>query len=81
MTCRDEILECVAQIIANTGKNEFSIEDVIQAMTDRGSQYQDSTIRTHVAARMCTNAPQNHAVKYHDLERIETGLSRLLERK
>jgi hypothetical protein len=79
MTCRSEILKCIAEIKLNTGRDEFSIEDVIQAMVTRRTGYKESTIRTHITSRMCANASQNHAVKYRDIERIATGLYRLAD--
>jgi len=79
MTCRDEILECVQQIIRNTGKNEFTIEDVLGWMKNNGTTYKESTIRTHITSRMCKNAPQNHQVKYADFERIDHGIYRLVK--
>ena len=43
----------------------------------RPSGYAESTIRTHVTSRMCGNAPDNHAVTYDDLVRIDAGRYRL----
>jgi hypothetical protein len=77
MTCRDEILDCTRQITANKGENFFSIQDILDNMHQMHTRYEDSTIRTHITSRMCANAPQNHAVKYNDLERIGHGLYKL----
>jgi hypothetical protein len=79
MTCRDEILDCVDQIIKNSGNNQFQISDVMQCMKAIGTQYKESTIRTHIVSRMCKNAPKNHAVKYNDFERIDFGKYRLIK--
>lgn len=79
MTCRDEILECVNQIIRDSGINHFYLEDVIHCMKLKGSMYQESTIRTHISSRMCRNAPQHHQVRFEDLERIGHGKYRLIQ--
>lgn len=78
MTCRDEIITCAKAIIDQQGVNEFSIADILEGMRRNGTQYADSTIRTHIVSKMCVNAPPNHDVRYADLERIDRGLYRFL---
>jgi hypothetical protein len=73
MSCRDEILR-VVQVL---GKKEFSVQEIVDSMRASGTVYGESTIRTHVASRMCANAPQNHAVKYNDFIRIRHGTYKL----
>ena len=51
----------------------FSIEELVAEARRMGASQTDSTLRTHLSSVMCTNAPQNHLVKYHDLIRIERG--------
>lgn len=75
MTCRDEILVAVAAL-ERRGIDVFSPADVIAEMRRAGSQYAESTIRTHVVSRLCRNAPDHHAVTYPDLERVGEGLYR-----
>ena len=75
-TCRDEILECAHAVAGRSGT--FTIQDIINCMEKRGSRYKESTIRTHITSRMCSNAPDSHAVTYRDLERTERGNYRLL---
>jgi hypothetical protein len=77
MTCRDEILECAREVMRQSGLDYFTIPEIIGCMAKRGSQYAESTIRTHIVSRMCKNAPENHAVTYSDLERTERGEYRL----
>ena len=77
MTCRDEVLACANNIVQRKGKNEFSLGEILAYMKSTGTKYKESTIRTHVTARMCSNAPKHHASKYHDFERISHGLYRL----
>lgn len=71
MTARDEILEAL-DVLGNT----FTPDDVVRDMRPRGSSYAESTIRTHVVSRMCSNAPDNHARTYDDLERVRDGVYR-----
>ena len=78
MTCRDEILISVKQIISSKGINEFSIIEVIRQMKANGTEFAESTIRTHITSRLCANAPDNHIVTYNDFERIDKGRYRLL---
>ena len=78
MTCRDEILEMATRLMRRNGENTFSLADLIAEMTSSGTSYQASTIRTHVTSRLCTNAPDHHAVTYPDLERVASGRYRLV---
>lgn len=55
MTCRDEILVAARALAGRAADSTFTIEDVISELRGRGSRYPDSTLRTHVASRMCTN--------------------------
>lgn len=61
-----------------SGLDYFTIPEIVSCMAKRGSQFAESTIRTHIASRMCVNAPDNHAVTYQDLERTERGQYRFL---
>lgn len=76
MTARDEILEAIPAVVRSDGT--FTLESILQELRRRGSEYAESTIRTHVVSRMCANSPENHAVSYDDLERVETGVYRRL---
>ena len=78
MTCRDEILETATRLMRHNGEDTFSLADLIAEMTSSGTSYQESTIRTHVTSRLCTNAPDYHAVTYPDLERVASGRYRLV---
>jgi len=78
MTCRDEILKCIHQITSGQPDVEFDADEVLRCMRGKGSAYAESTIRTHIASRMCGNAPDNHAVVYDDIERARPGKYRLL---
>lgn len=71
MTARDEILQAL-EVLGDT----FSPDDVVREMRRRGSSYAESTIRTHVVSRMCSNASDNHAKTYDDFERVADGVYR-----
>lgn len=79
-TCRDEILAAIRSIGRRSSSDRFTIQQVNDEMSARGTTYSESTIRTHIASRMCRNAPDNHAVVYDDLERIDRGEYRLTRR-
>lgn len=74
MTCRDEILNSVREIIKAKGKNEFTAAEVIRAMQTKGTKFEASTIRTHISSKLCADAPDNHGKTYNDFERVGHGL-------
>lgn len=79
-TCRDEILKCVKRVTTAKGTSSFTIVEIVACMRARGTAYAESTIRTHIASRMCRDAPDNHAVTYTDLDRVGRGVYRLRRR-
>lgn len=76
MTCRDGVLAAFTRRRARTSHEAFSLEEIVREVRSLGSDYRESTIRTHVISRMCANAPDHHAVVYDDLERVDHGLYR-----
>jgi len=79
MTCRDEIIDVVHQIVESKGKNEFTIPEVIDQMANNGTQYTNNGIRTEICNRLCVNSPKNHAVKHDDFERVDRGVYKILD--
>lgn len=77
-TCREEILQTVKFIINEKGVNEFTVKEVVQYMTKNNTTFKESTIKTHITSRCCSNSPQNHPVVYNDFKRIKPGLYMLL---
>ena len=75
MTARAEILAAIPAAAASD--RTVSVDDLIREMRRRGSNYADSTIRTHVGSRMCANAPANQATTLDDVERAAPGVYRL----
>lgn len=77
MTARNEVLAAAKRLAAASPDGAFHIDDVVRTLREQGSAYAESTIRTHVASRMCANAPGNHAKTYDDLVSIGGGRYRL----
>jgi hypothetical protein len=78
MPAHIEVLNAAKSIVKRTGKNEFSIEDVLREMTQSGTTYLESTIRTQVSSRLCVNCPAHHAKRYPYFERTDHGKYRLI---
>jgi hypothetical protein len=72
MTARLEILDAARALTAR-GQSPFSPQQLIQEVQRRGTQYAESTLRTHIVSAMCVNAPEHHAVRYPDLYRVDRG--------
>lgn len=77
-TCREEILQTVNFIINEKGVNEFTVKEVVQYMINNNTTFKETTIKTHITSRLCSNSPQNHLVVYNDFKRIKPGLYMLL---
>jgi hypothetical protein len=73
VTARDEVLAAAVKLAAGSPDGTFTVEEIVDHLRRRGSSYKASTIRTHVTSRMCTNAPDHHAVTYRDLVRVGDG--------
>lgn len=78
MTCRDEILSAIESITGGDPDRTFTIVDVIHHMLTHGTHFQESSIRTHICSRMCSNSPNNHGTVYDDLVRVGPGVYRML---
>ncbi|MCD2347199.1 DUF7669 domain-containing protein [Clostridium guangxiense] len=76
--CRDEVRAVAISIITEKGKNVFTVNEVISYLKNRGTNYSENTIRTHVTSRCCKNAPKNHGTRYEDFERISRGYYKVL---
>lgn len=75
MTARDQILEVVPAVVDEYGT--ITVSDVVDELVRRGTQYRESTIRTHITSRMCADAPDNHVTTFDDLVRVVRGRYRL----
>ena len=74
--CREEVIAAARRIHA-AGHSDFSPSEILRQMQRDGTQYEASTILTHVQSRMCADAPDNHGTTYADLERVARGRYRL----
>lgn len=72
MGAREDVLSAAQELTAR-GASPFSPAELIQEAQRQGSTYPESTLRTHIVSAMCVNAPDNHAVRYEDLERVARG--------
>lgn len=77
-TARDEILTAVKSIVREKEVKHFSVSEVLEYMKEDGTSYKESTIRTHIISKCCSNAPNHHASVFNDYERVGKGLYRLV---
>lgn len=75
-TARDAILRAIPAVVRSDGT--FTVDAVVDELRRRDTPYADSTIRTHVTSRTCSNAPRNHTVTYDDLVRVRPGEYQLI---
>jgi hypothetical protein len=79
-TCREEILAAARSIVSNSsGRNAFSMLDVLAEMRRRGTSYPEVTIRTHMASHMCADAPSRQGGRPPDLRRVDRGQYALID--
>lgn len=76
---RREILDAARSIVARSGRNAFTMPDVIAEMHRRGTGYSDTTIRTMMSAHLCADATGDGVAGYIDLTRIDRGLYALTD--
>ncbi|WP_456300705.1 DUF7669 domain-containing protein [Tumebacillus avium] len=76
--CREEVLLAISAVIKQKGRNSFTVTEVLHYLKGVGSTYKESTIRTQISSRCCSNSPNHHATTYRDLERIGAGVYRSL---
>ena len=77
MTCREEILAAVQSVRRRSGRDTLALQEILTEMKSKGTAYSESTIRTHVASRMCSNAPDHHSMVYDDLVRVDRAKYKL----
>ncbi len=78
MTCRDEILSAFERLERRHGRRNLGLSEVVQEVEAAGTDYAESTIRTHISSVMCRDSPVNHGTVYDDLERVGHGRYRRL---
>jgi hypothetical protein len=72
-----EILTVARRLATRSPDGSFTLMQVIAELRRTGTQYTESTIRTHVTSRMCADFPDHHGTTYDDLERLNRGRCRL----
>ena len=77
MTCRHGTLAAIHRYSSRTSRKVFTPVEIVTELKSIGSQHRESTNRTHIVSRTCSNAPDHHAVVYDDLERVGPGKYRL----
>jgi hypothetical protein len=77
MTARDDVLAAARSLGARSEDGTFSLANVISELRRRRSMYEESTIRTYVTSKMCSNGPEHLGTDYDDLERVGRGRYRL----
>lgn len=77
MTCRDQVHAALARLERRHDRHVFALDEIVQEVLATTTRYSEQTIRTHVASRMCADAPRHHAVTYSDLERVGRGRYRI----
>ena len=72
-TCREAVISAFERLERRTSRIDFELLEVVKEVLDHTAEFRESTIRTHVSARMCIQAPENHDPKYDDLDRVGIG--------
>lgn len=55
-------------------RRELSLVEIVQEVLGGGSDYKESTVRTHITSSMRVDAPANLATRYRDLRRVDRGV-------
>ena len=59
------------------GRHIFRLYEIVQEVFAKTDRYAESTVRTHISAHMCAQAPVNAAFVTDDLDRVDRGLYKL----
>jgi len=78
-TARDEILQACSELKRRLAREVFSVREILDALQAKGTDFSESTLRTHITSRMCGEAPKNHGTVYNDLQRASRGMYRLVD--
>ncbi|MHA2854207.1 DUF7669 domain-containing protein [Paenibacillus lautus] len=77
-TCRDELLQATRSIVKAKGENRFTPKEAVEYMRRNNTSYAESTIRTHIVSKCCTNVKRHHATVFNDYERIGDGYYKVI---
>lgn len=70
---RTEIVAAARAVVARSGREAFTMPEVIAEMRHRGTSYAESTIRTMMAAHLCADATGDGVAGYADFTRAGRG--------
>jgi hypothetical protein len=74
---RREIVAAARAVVAATGRDEFTMPQVIAEMRRHGTGYAEATIRTMISSHLCAQAAGDGVAGYTDITRIGRGVYRL----
>ncbi|GGS06775.1 DUF7669 domain-containing protein [Deinococcus sedimenti] len=77
MTYREEIMDVVRELVRDRPDREFTLDELIAALNDRGSACKTQTVKTYVAGILCQQAPVMYRKRHPTLERVGRGRYRL----
>lgn len=78
MTCRDEILRVVRDLVQDRPDREFWVFEVIERLRWSGAPFKEATIRDAISMAMCVDTDSSVPPLYRDLERVGRGRYRLI---
>lgn len=74
---RREIVDAARAVVLRSGKNAFTMNDVITELHSQGTPYADATIRTMISSHLCAGATGAGVAGYADFSRLDRGVYRL----
>ena len=77
MTCREEILVTIGQLMREPGRVTFTAKEVAERMRAAGTVHMELSIRTCVSCGMCAEQDQLSDKRTGNLERVSRGQYRL----
>ena len=78
MTARQAVLDAFSRLEGRTDRDTFRLVELVAEVMATTSEYEESTIRTHIVSVMCANAPIHHSNHTDDLLRVGQGQYRRL---
>ena len=76
VVAREDVL-AAARALEQRGLVPGTPRQLVGEAHQQGSSVSESTLRTHVTSRMCSQAPDHHGTVYADLERVARGKYRI----
>lgn len=70
MPIHDEVLRAALRLCRERGEWTFRADEIVRALP----HLNESSVRTHVVSRCCTNAPRNHPHKWDYFRRVRRAV-------